>query len=230
MTFIVVGFTGGQVIPNTANLEVIKAMTRANRAHQRGQASLIGMLITLAIILVLAATLYPQIAARHSEPGGTATPTERSYGTACAEYESQMNQAVFMYKGDHEDHAPRSLEQLKPYGVSDDMIHAEGCYFQIDPASGHVSDVGHGKYVPVNPPASAMYRGRATGFHPDGPSTRTAPTPAPAPAPYVPAPAPYAPPAPAPQGGNGGTIGPGGVRIPNMSPAPDPSTADPGSP
>jgi flagellin-like protein len=200
-------------------------MVQSRRATQRGQASLIGLLITLAIIMILAAVYYPQIAADHSEPGQGATPRERAYGAACSEYESQLNQAVFMYKNDHDDHPPRSLEELKAYGVTDDQIHAQGCYFQIDPASGHVSDVGQGKYVPVNPPASAIYKGRATGFHPDQPSQAP---PAPAPS-YTPIPPPSAAPSDpaAPGGGGGSTIGPGGVRIPNSQPV-DPSAGDPG--
>ena len=198
-------------------------MVKSRRASQRGQASLIGLLITIAIIMILAASYYPMIAADHSTPGTSATPRERAYGAACSEYESQLNQAVFMYKNDHDDRPPHSLEELKAYGVSDEQIHAEGCYFQIDPVSGHVSDVGQGKYVPVNPPASAIYKGRATGFHPDAPSQAPVPQ---APA-YVPQPQAVPSPAPGPPGGGNGTIGPGGVRIPNI-PSADPSAGDSG--
>jgi flagellin-like protein len=190
---------------------------RSKPANRYGQASLIGMLVAIAIIVVLAAAMYPQMAANHSQAGDPATPKERAYNTACSEYESQMNQAAFMYKNDHDDQPPKSLNDLKKYGISDDMIHAEGCYFQIDPATGHVSDLGHGKYVPVAPPASATYSGRATGFHPDSPT----PTPAPNAGynqPMQPAPAPAVQPAP-----GGGTVGPGGIKIPNIP------TADPGS-
>jgi len=202
-------------------------MVQSRRANQRGQASLIGLLVTLAIIMVLAAMYYSQIAGDHSEPGQGATPRERAYGAACSEYESQLNQAVFMYKNDHDDHPPRNLEELKAYGVTEDQIHAQGCYFQIDPASGHVSDVGQGKYVPVNPPASAIYKGRATGFHPDQPSQAQPASPAPSYTPQAPPAQSY--PAPPPGGGGGSsTIGPGGVRIPNMS-TPDPNAGDPGA-
>lgn len=189
-------------------------MRRVKKAARYGQASLIGMLLALAIIMVLAAMYLPQIADEHSEPGSGSgpTPRERAYNTACSEYESQMNQAAFMYKTDHDDHPPRSLEQLKQYGVTDDMIHAEGCYFQIDP-TGHVSDLGHGQYVPVNPPASAIYTGHATGFHPDNPTQTPPPV------------AGYTQPAPGdssqPDAPGGGTVGPGGVRIPNI-PSADP--------
>ena len=193
---------------------------RSRKVRQRGQATLIGMLVALAIVIILAAMYFPQIAGNHSAPGQAPTPRERAYNTACSEYESQMNQAAFMYKNDHDDHPPRSLEQLKQYGVTEDMIHSEGCYFQIDPSTGHVSDVGQGRYVPVNPPASAIYSGRATGFHPDDPSARPAPSPNPG----------YAPPAPsAPVDGGsqaptdgGGTAGPGGIKIPTV-PTVDPS-------
>jgi hypothetical protein len=160
------------------------------------------MLVALAIIMILAYMYYPKIAADHSDPGAPATPRERAYGAACSEYESQMN-----------DKPPRSLEELKQYGVTEDQIHAEGCYFQIDPATGHVSDLGQGHYVPVNPPASAIYGGHATGFHPDDPSPAPPSSPPPVYSPSVPPPPPAAG-SPSPPGG-GGTVGPGGIRIPN---------------
>lgn len=185
------------------------------RSRQRGQASLIGLLVVVAILMILAYMYLPQVAGEHSAPGGPATPREQAYGAACSEYESQLNQAVFMYKTDHDDKPPRNLEELKQYGVTDDQIHAEGCYFQIDPVTGHVSDLGQGKYVPVNPPASVIYGGHATGFHPDD-ALPQAPSPSPAPISTLqpsPPPSDGSPTAPV---GSPPTVGPGGIKIPTI--------------
>jgi hypothetical protein len=121
---------------------------------RRGQWSLIGLLLCLAIMVTLASIVYPQVAARHSQPGEPRTPIERGYGTACAEYTSQLNMASQMYRAEHDDRSPTRLEQLKKYNVTDDMIHAEGCYFVIDPETGNVSDRGLSQARPDAPPAS----------------------------------------------------------------------------
>lgn len=122
---------------------------------RRGQWSLVGVLVALAIILILAGLYIPRIAARHSHPGEAATPRERAYGAACEQYLSQMNQAVSLYKTDNEDRPPSRLEELKHYGVTDDMLHAEGCSFQIDPATGAVTENGKGRAAPAGRPSTA---------------------------------------------------------------------------
>jgi len=120
-------------------------------ARQRGQWSLVGSLVAIAILIGLAAWLIPKYAAPHSAPGEAATPTERAYGAACSEYQSQMNMAVQTYKQSHDDRPPRSLEDLKKEGITDDMIHAQGCSFVMDPATGTVTDVGKGQAMPGAP-------------------------------------------------------------------------------
>lgn len=114
----------------------------------RGQWSLVGLMVAATVLIILAALYIPRIAKRHSQPGEVATPTERGYGAACSEYVSQMNQAVQIYKTDHDDKAPARVEDLKSYGVTDDMIHAPGCSFQVDPATGTVFDTGGGRARP----------------------------------------------------------------------------------
>ncbi|MBV9850175.1 MAG: hypothetical protein JO250_10920 [Armatimonadetes bacterium] len=115
---------------------------------------MIGLLVAIAVLIILAGLWVPRIAARHSEPSQAATPTERGLGVACGEYAAQMNQAVQIYKTDHDDQPPRSLDELKRYGVTDDMIHAEGCSFQMDPASGAVYDTGGGRAQPGAAPVT----------------------------------------------------------------------------
>ena len=123
-------------------------------ARRRGQWSLVGILVALAIVAILAAIYVPRITSRHSQPSQAATPTERGLGVACGEYAAQMNQAVLLYKTDHDDRPPHSLDELKRYGVTDDMIHAEGCSFGMDPATGTVYDTGQGRAQPGAAPVT----------------------------------------------------------------------------
>ncbi|MGO8672185.1 MAG: type II secretion system protein [Capsulimonadaceae bacterium] len=173
---------------------------RSIRSRQYGNWTLIGLLVTLCIIGILAAMYIPRIADPHSQPGQPATPMERAYGAACSEYEAQMNEAVTMYKSANDDRAPSSLSDLKPYGVTDDMIFAPGCHFQIDPTSGTVVETGHGKYEGSaqrgpyqHNPAWTPAAGRRQS--PDAAATT---------------------------GEGNGTVGPGDIKIPNIP------TADPG--
>lgn len=213
---------------------------RSRICSQQGQWTLIGLLVSLGIIMILAAMYIPQVAKRHSEPGEARTPMERGYGTACASYEGQMNQAVTMYKMDHDDHAPSNIEELKKYGVTDDMIHSEGCYFIIDQSTGRVTDIGQGKGGPVEKPLPRP--GVSQGFHPDNPNPpkinnyQNAPNSGysgynnPQPqnnSGYNGYPQPNTPPSAAPSEDDtgypsqpaqpgGGHTGPGGIRIPNI--------------
>ncbi len=124
-------------------------LTPRPAACRRGQWSLVGTLIAVAILIALAALYIPRIAARHSEAGQAATPIERGYGAACTIYQSEINTAAQSYKMDHDGRPPHSLDDLvnPKYGVTADMVHAPGCSFQMD-ASGAVTDVGHGQAQP----------------------------------------------------------------------------------
>lgn len=118
-------------------------------ARRRGQWSLIGLLVSLAVIAILSAWYYgrilkPQAGSHNGRPAAE----QEALGTACSVYQSQLTQAVMMYKGDHNDRPPRDFAQLKPYGVTDQMVRAEGCQFQLDPATGTVTDLGHGQAAP----------------------------------------------------------------------------------
>lgn len=120
----------------------------------RGQWSLIGLLLALAIVMILAAIYMPQVASVHSKPGQPRTPIERGYGAACSEYTGQFNQAITLYKMDHDDHPPSDIQELKKYGVTDDMIHSNGCYFVMDPSTGTVVDKGLSQARPQAAPPS----------------------------------------------------------------------------
>ena len=116
---------------------------------RRGQWTLIGMLVSLAIIVIISAWYYkkilsPQIGSHNGAPAAE----QQAYGAVCSTYQSQLTQAVMMYKGDHNDRPPRSFEQLKKYGATDDLVHAPGCQFQLDPTTGTITDIGHGQAAP----------------------------------------------------------------------------------
>jgi competence protein ComGC len=189
------------------------------RSSQCGQATLIGLLIAIAILMILYAIYVPQIAARHSAEGQARTPTERALGAACGAYASQMNDAVVMYKTDNGS-PPTSLDQLKKYGVTDDMIHAEGCYYQMDPATGEVRDVGGGQYQPGTSPVLPTTYGQDDSGQNSGGGQQPndGQGGGPQPNPYA---APPGAPNPAPTGAYG-------MPMPRI-PTGDPSAADPGN-
>lgn len=106
--------------------------------------TLVGTLITIAIIAVLAIFVVRYV----SGGGGTdksgrkvPTPTQRARVTAGNEYISQIQQAITMYKMDHDEQLPPSLSDLKPYGVTDQMILDPNTKAPLayDPATGAVS-------------------------------------------------------------------------------------------
>ena len=177
---------------------------RQNSARQqRGQWSLVGILVSLTIIMILSAWYYakilrPQAGSHNGRPASE----QKAYGAVCSEYQSQMTQAVAMYKADHNERSPTSLAQLKPYGVTDDLIKAEGCQFQLDAATGTITEIGHGQAAPNSEPVVIN----------STPAARTST----APGPYWQQSAP-----PASAGGQPGpATGPGGVRLPPTSTLP----------
>lgn len=127
--------------------------TACRDAHRRGQWSLIGLLVSLVIVAILSAWYYAKIlkpqAGSHN---GAPAAEQKAYGSVCSEYQSQLDQAVMLYKGDHNERPPTNFEQLKTYGVSRDVLQAPGCQFQLDPATGAVSDIGGGRAAPGAPP------------------------------------------------------------------------------
>ena len=123
--------------------------TACRDARRRGQWSLIGLLVSLVIVAILSAWYYVKIlkpqAGSHN---GAPAAEQKAYGSVCSEYQSQLNQAVMLYKGDHNERPPTNFEQLKTYGVSRDILQAPGCQFQLDPATGAITEIGHGQAAP----------------------------------------------------------------------------------
>lgn len=125
-------------------------MAKSRRSTcQRGQWNLIGVLVSLVVIMILSAWYYKSILS--PKPGshnGAPAAEQAAYGSACSEYQSQLNQAAMMYKQEHNDRNPTSFEDLKKEGATDEIIKAKGCQFQLDPATGTVTDVGKGMAAP----------------------------------------------------------------------------------
>lgn len=169
-------------------------------ARRRGQWSLIGLLVSLVIVAILSAWYYAKVlkpqAGSHN---GAPAAEQKAYGSVCSEYQSQLDQAVMLYKEDHNERPPTNFEQLKTYKVSRDILQAPGCQFQLDPATGAITEIGHGQAAPGALPI-------VLGAGPVAP----APPPPPPGAPLIVGPhAPQSAPAPGTP-----TRGPGGVVLP----------------
>lgn len=173
--------------------------------NQRGQWTLVGILVSLAIVAILSAWYYakilkPQAGSHNGRPAAE----QKAYASVCSVYQSQINDAVIMYKSDHNERNPRSFEPLKKYGVTDDILKAEGCQFQLDASTGTVTEIGHGEAAPNAQPVVVGGAGSAPAPAAPGPYWQPAPPPPSAGAPGDP-------PAPA--------TGPGGIRLPPSSSA-----------
>lgn len=171
-------------------MSVTSAAARRN-VRQRGQWSLIGLLVSIAIIMILSSWYYAKIlkpqAGSHN---GVPASEQRAYGVGCSEYQSQLNMASSMYKQDHNDQPPRSFDDLKKAGgITDDMLNAPGCQFELDPSTGIVTDIGHGLAAKNSPPI-VLGGGAPAPGSPNGPA------------------------APPPNGQGGPQHGPGGITLP----------------
>lgn len=173
--------------------------THHSLTYQRGQWSLVGLLVSLAVIAILSAWYYAKIlkpqAGSHN---GAPAAEQKAYGSVCSVYQSQINQAVMMYKSDHNDRSPQSFEALKKYGATDDIVKAQGCQFQLDASTGAVTDIGHGEAAPNAQPVVVDSAASAPATNAPGPYWQSAPPAQPGAANPQSAPA----------------TGPGGIRLP----------------
>jgi len=170
--------------------------TRSN-ALRRGQWSLIGLLVSLAIVAILSAWYYNKtLKPAPGSHNGAPAAEQQAYGTACSEYQAQLNMASTLYKQDHGDRPPRTFDDLKKSGATDDIIRAPGCQFQLDPSTGAVTEIGHGRASLAGAPPVVL--GAAPAAPPAPPPADGAPL-------VVGPPAPPAPPiTSAPASGDGG--------------------------
>lgn len=86
--------------------------------------SLVELLVVVAIICILAAIVLPRYIGGKDPLSGKriAAPRERAKAVEGVSYIGQINQALQMYKMDHDDQPPPSLTELMRYGVTREML------------------------------------------------------------------------------------------------------------
>ena len=81
------------------------------------------------------------------------TPIERAKDTAGVSYESQINQAIMLYKQDNEERNPPDLKALKTYGVTDEMVIDQVTKLPLpyNPTTGTVGVAAQTAPIPTTP-------------------------------------------------------------------------------
>ena len=125
-------------------------------AARRGAAGLglVELLVVTVILLVLGGFLYTRLLGGKTADGQKrATPTQRARQVEGAAYIGQINQAIAMYKMDHDGQNPPDLAALKRYGVSESMTKDPntGQTLPYDPQTGRVGAPGGGSALPRVP-------------------------------------------------------------------------------
>jgi prepilin-type N-terminal cleavage/methylation domain-containing protein len=95
------------------------------RSQRQNGFTLIGTLIVIVIMGILAVILIPRLISGGKDPvtgKRTAPPRERAKQVETVMYIGQINQAIQMYRMDHDNQNPRALAELKAYGVTDEMM------------------------------------------------------------------------------------------------------------
>jgi prepilin-type N-terminal cleavage/methylation domain-containing protein len=113
--------------------------------------SLIEILVVVAIILILSAIYLPRLTGGRDPLSGKrhASPTQKAHQVATVSYVGQIQQAISMYKMDNEDRLPQNLQELKRYGVTEEMLMdgASGQPLLYNPQTGEVTSP-----MPLTPP------------------------------------------------------------------------------
>lgn len=86
--------------------------------------SLVEILVVIVIIALLAAVLLPRYLSGGKDASGkkVLAPKQRAQQTAGISYISQIQQAIMMYKMDNEERLPPNLQELRRYGVTQEML------------------------------------------------------------------------------------------------------------
>jgi prepilin-type N-terminal cleavage/methylation domain-containing protein len=104
--------------------------------------SLVEILVVVAILAILAAVLLPNYLKGGKTTAGRKVdaPKERARLVECANNLNQIRQALTMATMSDEENRPRSLADLRAYGVSDTMTSCPvgKVPYRFDPASGRV--------------------------------------------------------------------------------------------
>jgi prepilin-type N-terminal cleavage/methylation domain-containing protein len=122
------------------------------RQWNRRGFSLVEILFVVAILAVIAYFLLPHLLGGKDAltQKKIMAPKQRAEQVVGVTYTYQINQAIQMYRGDHDGQNPPTLADLKTYGVTDEMLldpvtHQPLAY---DPGTGVVGSSG-GANVPL---------------------------------------------------------------------------------
>jgi len=150
--------------------------------NRRSGFGLVELLVVICIVAILAVVVLPRLTGGKDPLTGkkSVSPRERAVQVQTTTYIAQINQAISMYRMDHDGQNPPDLMALRTYGVTPEMMidPATRRMLPYDPRTGRIGgtagpdSLGGGRRLPQVGGASA---------------------------------------APA------GTVGPGGVRLPDMS-------------
>ena len=122
--------------------------------NRRSGFGLIEILVVVVILLILAVILIPRLTGGKDASGKkVASPRERAKQAAGSEYIAQINQAIAMYRMDHDEQNPPNLQALRAYNVTDEMIKdpVTGQYLPYDPRTGRVGAASGGTGLPRVP-------------------------------------------------------------------------------
>jgi prepilin-type N-terminal cleavage/methylation domain-containing protein len=86
--------------------------------------SMIEILVVLVIICILATVLIPRLVGGGKDAAGkrVLTHKQRAQQVGTISYVSQIQQAITMYKMDNDERLPQNLQELKRYGVTEEML------------------------------------------------------------------------------------------------------------
>ena len=86
--------------------------------------TLIEILVVVVILGILAAIVIPRLTGGGKDAVGKRilAPKEKAQQVGTISYVSQIQQAITMYKMDNDERLPASLQELKRYGVTNEML------------------------------------------------------------------------------------------------------------
>jgi prepilin-type N-terminal cleavage/methylation domain-containing protein len=86
--------------------------------------TLIEILVVIVIIGILATIIIPRLTRGGKDASGkrVLAPREKAVQVGTISYVSQIQQAIMMYKMDNDERLPGSLQELKRYGVTEEML------------------------------------------------------------------------------------------------------------
>lgn len=134
-------------------------MIRGWCRNERGMSafSLVGILVSVGIIVAVAAAIIPTYTGAGggsmagAPPGKAASPIQRAESVECRTNLTQVRQAITMYQTSNE-RVPANIQELGTYGVSSSLMYCpvggSGYTYGYDPRSGRVGCryAGHERY------------------------------------------------------------------------------------